>query len=93
MKVIKKILLLILIVYLFISSTYILFHINFGTEPKVTGMGFSNFNNLIRVFMGIPKTYTTYEGVSPWFLIEVILKVIIAILLIKVFKKINKSYQ
>ena len=77
--------------YLSVSSIYILLHINFGSEPEIVGMGFSGSNNLIRIIMGIPKTYTTYEGVSPWFLLEVIIKVIIAIILIKVLKKINKS--
>ena len=91
MKIAKKILLIILILYLFISSIYILVHINFGNEPEIAGMGFSESNNLIRIIMGIPKTYTTYEGVSTWFLLEVIIKVIIAIILIKVLKKINKS--
>ena len=54
-------------------------------------MVFSESNNLIRNIMGIPKTYTTYEGVSPWFLLEVIIKVIIAIILIMDLKRINKS--
>ncbi len=86
MKDFKRIIICILISYLIISSLYILFHINFFEEPEITGMGFSESNNILRLFMGIPKTYSTYEGVSPLFLIEVIIKLIIAIVLVKHIK-------
>ena len=86
MKDFKRIIICILISYLIISSLYILFHINFFEEPEITGMGFSESNNVLRLFMGIPKTYSTYEGVSPLFLIEVIIKIIIAIVLVKHIK-------
>ena len=83
MKNLLKFLIWIFIAYLFISSLYILFHINFFEEPEFVGMGFSESNNVIRIFMGIPNTYSTYEGVSPWFLIEVVIKFVLAFILIK----------
>lgn len=86
MKDFKRFIICILISYLIISALYILFHINFFEEPEITGPGFSESNNVLRLFMGIPKTYSTYEGVSPLFLIEVIIKIIIAIVLIKHIK-------
>jgi len=89
MKKVKKILIYVLIAYLIISALYILFHINFFEEPQVVGMGFSESKNILRLFMGLPKTFTTYEGVSPVFLIEVIIKISIAIFLIKYLKKKN----
>lgn len=89
MKKVKKILIYVIIAYLIISALYILFHINFFEEPQVVGMGFSESKNKLRLFMGLPKTLTTYEGVSPVFLIEVIIKIIIAIFLIKYLKKKN----
>lgn len=89
----KKILntsILFLIIYLFISAIYVLFHINFGTEPEVVGMGFSESSNFLRIFMGLPKTYTTYQGVQPIYLIQVIIKIILCIFLIKYLFK-NKK--
>ena len=86
MKDFKRFIICILISYLIISALYILFHINFFEKPEFTGPGFSESNNTLRLFMGIPKTYSTYEGVSPLFLIEVIIKIIIAIVLIKHIK-------
>lgn len=89
MKKVKKILIYVIIAYLIISALYILFHINFFEEPQVVGMGFSKSKNILRLFMGLPKTYNTYKGVSPVFLIEVIIKISIAIFLIKYLKKKN----
>ena len=86
MKDFKRFIIYLLISYLIISALYILFHINFFEKPEFTGPGFSESNNILRLFMGIPKTYSTYEGVSPLFLIEVIIKIIIAIVLIKHIK-------
>lgn len=84
---IKNIVIIILIVYLIISSIYILFHINFDEEPKYVGPGFSNSNNILRLFMGLPKTCSTYEGVPPIFLIEVLIKIVLAGILIMYLKK------
>lgn len=89
MKKVKKTLIYVIIAYLIISALYILFHINFFEEPQVVGMGFSGSKNKLRLFMGLPKTFSTYEGVSPVFLIEVIIKISIAIFLIKYLKKKN----
>lgn len=90
MKKTMKCLVVILIVYLVISAIYVLFHIDFFEKPEVVGMGFSEANNTLRLFMGLPKTFTTYEGVSPVFLIEVIAKLILVIFLIRFLKKKSK---
>ena len=87
MKKSKKILISIFIVYLLISALYVFFHIDFLEPPEYAGMGFSPTNNILHLFMGLPKTYTTYGGVSPIFLIEVVVKIILAIVLIRYLKK------
>ena len=87
LKKILKIIILLIIIYLFISSLYILVHIDFGTPPGIVGMGFSESDNMVRIFMGLPKTYTTYQGVSPTYLISVAIRLILAIVLILVNKK------
>ena len=66
MKKLKSILITIIIAYLIISALYVFFHINFSGNHQsvgIVGMGFSPINNALRLFMGLPKTYTTYEGV------------------------------
>lgn len=90
-KILKFIVYLILI-YLFISAIYVLLHIDFGTPSLIQGDGFSERNNMIRIFMGLPKTFTTYEGVPPIFLIQVLVKLVFGIiLLIFVNKKIKNN--
>lgn len=67
-------------------------YINFsGIEPEIVGVGYSDTNNKLRLFMGIPKTYSTYEGVSSIYLIEVIFKIILATILLVYLKKIIKQ--
>lgn len=92
MKKIVKCLIIILITYLIISAIYVLFHIEFFEKSQVggVGMGFSESDNMLRLFMGLPRTFTTDENVSPVFLVEVIVKVILAFFLIKFLKKRNK---
>lgn len=85
---ILKMFIILIIIYLFISSLYILVHINFEEAPQTVGMGFSELNNMVRLFMGLPKTYSTYQGVSPIYLISVAIRLIVAIVLIIVNKKI-----
>ena len=68
MKKLKKILISIFVAYLIISALYVLFHIDFFEHPEYVGMGFSSTNNILRLFMGVPKTYTTYREVSTIFL-------------------------
>jgi hypothetical protein len=75
-----------MIIYLFISAIYILLHIDFGTAPEIVGMGFSESNNILRVFMGLPRTYSTYEGVAPIYLISVAIRIILAVILLKLLK-------
>lgn len=82
MKIFKKIIIIIFILYLVISSLYIAFYIDFDEVPEIAGMGFSSSNNNLRIFMGIPPTRSTYEGVPPIFLVEVAIKVILSIFLI-----------
>lgn len=84
---ILKMFIILIIIYLFISSLYILVHINFEEAPQIVGMGFSESNNMVRLFMGLPKTYSTYQGVSPIYLISVAIRLIVAIVLIIVNKK------
>ena len=80
---ILKMFIILIIIYLFIS----LVHINFEEAPQTVGMGFSELNNMVRLFMGLPKTYSTYQGVSPIYLISVAIRLIVAIVLIIVNKK------
>ena len=91
-KKVLKIIIVLLIIYLIISSLYIFLHIDFEygkDQQMVVGMGFSETNNIVRQFMGLPKTYTTYDGVSPIYLISVVVRVILAIALIIVKKRIK----
>ena len=87
LKNILKIVIIFLIIYLFISALYILVHINFGNEPEIVGMGFSESNNKIRIFMGLPKTYSTYQGIKPIYLVSVLIRIIFAVILFIVNKK------
>lgn len=87
LKSILKIFIILIIIYLCISSLYILVHIDFEKTPQTVGMGFSESNNMARLFMGLPKTYSTYQGVSPIYLISVVIRFIVAIVLIIVNKK------
>lgn len=92
-KKIKEIVIIAIVIYLIISALYVFFHIDFSgsLEGKIVGMGFSEPNNMLRLFMGLPKTFTTNENVSPLFLIEVVIKIIIAIGLIMYLRKIMKK--
>ena len=89
----KKILMIVIVIYLIISALYILFHIEFfeSSEAEIVGMGFSESNNILRLFMGLPKTFTTDESVSPLFLLEVVIKIIIAVVLIIYLRKNNEE--
>ena len=93
LKRILKIIILILVIYLLISAIYIAIHVNFGTEPTTVGMGFSSSTNLLRTFMGLPRTNSTYEGVSPIYLIQSVVKIIIAIALLIFYSKINEKFK
>lgn len=95
MRIVKLIFIILVIIYLIASSIYIINKIDYNRNPfEAVGMGFSSSDNILRLFMGIPRTTTTYGGVSPSFWIEVIIKLFFAVLLmiyaIKLFKKHNK---
>ena len=90
-SVLIKIVILLSIVYLIASATYITKYIDFGTPPTIVGMGYSQETNILRNFMGLPSTYSTYEGISPIFLIESIIKIIITYYLKKEKKIKNKT--
>ena len=92
-SVLIKIVILLSIVYLIASATYITKYIDFGTPPTIVGMGYSQETNILRNFMGLPSTYSTYEGISPIFLIESIIKIIIAIILITYYLKKEKKIK
>lgn len=91
----KKIVIIVIVIYLIISALYVLFHIDFfeSSETEIVGMGFSESNNICRLFMGLPRTVTTNESVSPLFLLEVVIKIIIAIGLIIYLRKNNEEHQ
>ena len=93
LKRILKIIIPILVIYLLISAIYIAVHVNFGTEPTIVGMGFNSGTNLLRTFMGLPRTYCTYEGVSPIYLIQSAIKIITAIALLIFYSKINEKFK
>ncbi len=82
-----KLLIILIILYLFISSIYILIYIDFDFKPQITGMGFSENKNIVRIIMGLPKMYSTYEGVSPIYIIEAIFKTFIGIMLCRYLYK------
>ncbi len=85
---ILRVLVIFFSIYLLFSALYIFMHINFGERPDVVGMGFNPSQNVIRILLGVPPTYTTYDGVSPFHLIRVVLRAIIAVVLIVLsFKK------
>lgn len=92
-KILLKIIIWILIIYLIVSSVYIFKHINFGPEPTAVGMGFKSSTNMIRTFMGLKPTYNTYEGVPPVYLISVIIRILIAILLFTFYHKVNQKFK
>lgn len=90
MKKIKKIIVLLLILYLIINAIYIFVHIDSGKSSGIVGMGFSSSKNMLRTFMGLPKTFSTYEGVSPVYMLRVAINLFLAIILYKyVYKKIT----
>lgn len=90
-KFIKNFLIILILIYLFISSLYILSHIDFNEPPVIVGMGFSSKDNIIRNFFGLPSTYTTYQGVSPHYLWHVLFRVLLIIILLKMLFKNNKK--
>lgn len=93
MKKTKKILIISIIIYLIISSLYIFLHIDFDTSSKSTLVlpGFKATTNILRLFMGLPCTFSTNQGISPVFLLEVVIKIIIAIILVVYLIKNNKQ--
>lgn len=90
-KFIKNFLIILILIYLIISSLYILSHVNFNEPPMVVGMGFSSKTNIIRNFFGLPSTYSTYNGVSPHYLWHVLFRVLLIIIFSKILLKNNKN--
>lgn len=91
-KKLLKLLAILIILYLFISAIYVLIYVDFETPPYIVGPGFSESKNILRIFMGLPPTFTTYEGVPPIYLIQVIVKITTGtILSIVLFK--NKEHK
>lgn len=101
MSNITKKLIKILIIYLIISSMYIVVRISYEEPIFYENLLFEETNvihNIIRIIMGIPPVTKGYgEYVSPKFMIEVIIKIIIALILLiyllydKVKNKNNKT--
>lgn len=91
-KKLLRLLAILMIIYLFVSAIYIFIHINFDDSPQTVGMGFSESTNILRIFMGLPKTFTTYEGVSPIYLIQVVVRILLGVILSIVLYK-NKEQK
>ena len=101
MKKVLKFVIIILVIYLFISSLYIFIHIDFDNGPKIDGAsideirtvgpGFSESKNRTRIFMGLPETNSTYEGVPPIYLFSVAIRLIIGSILCIFLHKKNKK--
>lgn len=89
----KKIIIKIIVLYLIISSMYIGVCINFQ-EPIYyeNYVESNNTHNIFRLLMGLPKTINGNDSVSPLYIIEIIIKVLIAICLIILLKKQNSAY-
>lgn len=83
----------IVILYLIVSSIYCSIHIDFRGRPQITSPGYSRETNLIRNFMGLPSTMTTYEGVPPIYLLQVVIKMVIALILLLWYPKLNEKDQ
>lgn len=92
-----KLIIPIIIVYLFISCIYIIAHISFHqyTEKEILSNMFSVYDNddenLIRVIMGLPATSSNFKTVGPKYFWEVLIKCIIAFALFTIYPLINKK--
>ena len=82
-----RILIKILIVYLVVSSVVILFNIDwqqFSSEsahhPEISSPGFNSGQNSINVIFGLPPSaWTPAKGVPPTYLIQVVIKLALAL--------------
>lgn len=81
--------LIILTIYLLLSSVYICVHVHCYITtlshingPYSVGDGFIESRNIIRVIMGLPPTYTTDVGVPPIYLISAGIRLCLAALCI-----------
>ena len=76
------------IIYLVVSSIYIAKHITFQKAPDIVAMGFNDAENRMRVFMGLPPTYNSWDRVGPIYILSVVIRVAIALLLLfSLFRK------
>lgn len=92
-KIGMKVFVPIVILYLIVSSIYCSIHIDFRGRPQITSPGYSRETNLIRSFMGLPSTATTYEGVPPIYLLQVVIKMVIALILLLWYPKLNEKIK
>ena len=82
MKDTAKKLIKFIIIYLITSAMYIGVCITFETPKYYEGSEVSAFYNIFRIIMGVPKVDYGYKGgISPKFLIEIIIKLILAVIL------------
>lgn len=80
MKKSTKKLIIFVIIYLIISSMYIGVHIDFKQQIYYENCTETSiFHNAVRIIMGIPPVVKGYEGISPNFFAEIVIKIIIAI--------------
>lgn len=84
-------------IYLISSSYYIFIHIDFSNSNShftysngekqldysslISSPGFSANENVVRNLMGLPSKYYSYGGVSPLYLIKIIIQLAIAVML------------
>lgn len=75
---------IIVIVYLVISSMYIGVCIDSKDPIIYENLIYESYEveNVIRFIMGLPEIYAGYKGVPPSYIIQIIIKVVIALILI-----------
>ena len=90
-KNILKFVVPIIIVYLIISSIYIFAHIGIGTAQSLGCKEINRATNVLRVFMGLPSTQSAYMGVDQTYLIQVAIKIVIAVVLLIFYPKVSEK--
>ena len=90
-KNILKFVVPIIIVYLIISSIYIFAHIGIGTAQSLECKEINRVTNVLRVFMGLPSTQSAYMGVGQTYLIQVAIKIVIAVVLLIFYPKVSEK--
>ena len=80
-------------VYLLMSAIYIFCHIDFGMPQDVVGPGFSEAENVMRMIMGLPKAYSTYNGVPPIYLVSSCVRLVLAVVMFVISIKLQIRWK